>query len=138
MQELVPDVKAEIFARIDALASKLGVASEQVWRILCQQGFVASLIWITASAVLLIGMAASWKFLHSTLLGFSKEENKHTQYGKMTLNESYIVRTVISAIVTLIITIGFSVTFFSNLETIYTGLFNPEYYAFLQIKDLLK
>lgn len=137
MQEITPALKAEIFARIDALASKLGVASSELWRILCQQGFVASLVWITASFVLLIGAAISYKFLYNTILGLSKPENRHNQHGHQVLNESYIVRIVVSIIVTTAITIRFGVTFFSHLETIYSGIFNPEYYAFLQVKELI-
>jgi len=138
MQELTPDLKAEIFQRIDALASKLGVASGELWRILCQQGFVASLIWITASVILFIALLASVKFLHSTLIGLSKPENRHNEYNNNIINESYVVRTVISVIVTAGLTVAFACVFFSHLEVIYTGFFNPEYYAFTQIKDLLK
>jgi hypothetical protein len=95
----------ELLQRLDALAAKLGVASEKIWDVLVYQGHVAGIVGAVVAGISVIGFYATYKLA-----------KKYDGYDEGPI----IFAVVVVCISILLLIIG-----------IYNALYllNPEYYA---------
>jgi pantothenate kinase len=120
-----PDLQKELFARLDVLASKLGVAANQLWDILLLQAKVEAIQSIFLGVVFL---SASLIFLK---IGF--------HYKKIWTECDHESDGEIAGTIGGFVLSGFSfLVFLSNVHDLPTLLFNPGYYALTHLLSELK
>jgi heme/copper-type cytochrome/quinol oxidase subunit 2 len=118
----------KVFEYIDAMAQKLGVATEYVFNLLVQQkiieGIVYSIVLIIASVV--IGIAA-YKIIKYVTSNWDELYRNDTEFGW----------SIFAAIIGIIAVILFIVDL-TVLPNYVMQIFNPQYYAIKEILDTLK
>lgn len=122
------EIQEKVFEYIDALAAKVGVASEQLFKTLVKQQLIEG---ITGMAMYLVFLLIAIVFIKVGLRWFSKRD-KNFDVDK-DFHPSYFL--FISAGVILIIwTLAFALDFKDTL----TQVMNPEYHAIQDILDVFK
>lgn len=125
IQEIIDaPLKEEIFTRLDAIAEKLGVAAEHLWAIFTNQAMfegISALLLILVSAIASI-LAARFSIRRRSLL----EDKNDRELALWCLSFS-LIGLAVSAI--MFLTMGVE---------IFTKIMNPEYYAWLEIKDIIR
>lgn len=116
-----------VFEYIDAIAVKLGVASEYVYGILVKQAVVSGIVNATVLTLLPILFAVATIFC-------SKKVDWKADDPKNDLEEAFGITTILLGIGFLIMFIIF-VLFAPNQ---YIKIFNPEYFALKEILDTIK
>lgn len=122
------EVSQKIFEYIDALAQKLGVASEYVFSVLVNQkiseGIIFSLVLVTISLLLGISTFKVVKYVSKNYKTLYKND---TEIG-------WVVLTIILAFASIFLIIADILI----LPEMLLQIFNPEYYAFKEIMKMFK
>ena len=119
------DVQEEILTRLDALGAKLGVAADHLWEVFTQQALMQG---IGKMAVMLVIILTSLYLLKK---GF---KNRPFFEDRSEVPKPSFFFMIIGAIMGLI---GF-ILMGDGFVTALTQIFNPEYHAWLEVKDVLK
>lgn len=122
------EVSEKIFEYIDALAQKLGVASEYVFAMLVRQQIIEGIAYLSILLLIsfVIGIATS-KIVKHTISNWDHLCNKDREIG-------WSVASAIAGFVALIL-----LTADVKYMPLYTmKIFNPEYYAIKEIMDVFK
>lgn len=125
--EVKPDLKQEIFARLDAIGAKLGVLANHLWEVLVRQAYIEGVTDLIFAAIAAIWFLCAVKLLH-TILNVPHEERKQGntwwEYG-----DQLTVVGGIGTIAGTITGIGALVSGLYNLTTGIQQVMNPEFYA---------
>lgn len=113
----------EILKRIDALAEKLGVASEHVWGVLVKQAVLEGAIGLSLWVIATVGLSLTARFVTKELLEMAKYK------------EDRLFGTVVPAVFVFILV---GIPGITLLSTWIGKIANPEYYAFQEILSVFK
>ena len=103
---------------IEELSQKLGVATERVWECLIRQAPISSACDIAASAVVVTALVCIGVVIR-------RKTKNCDSFDFLAVCLIWAMFFMVCLIVSLVI--------FGNLGTILSGLFNPEYWALMQI-----
>jgi len=109
----------EILARIDVLASKLGVAAEHLWEIMVRQATIEGVIELLVLGVLFMALVVFFRIFFEKKL-FDYVEDAPTPAGI-----AVVVSLFIAAVMIIVVAVSFC-----SLADIVTKIFNPEYWAY--------
>jgi hypothetical protein len=125
-------ISDKIFGYIDALASKLGVASEYIMKILVRQEIIANTVELIAFAIAIVALLFWIRFTYQWL---EKDRTFNTEkpYGYGHKREAAGIAFGVSAVIGgIAIAIMFACSVISCIH-----LLNPEYYAIRTILDVV-
>jgi hypothetical protein len=117
-------MKEEILKRLDALAAKLGVASDKLWQILLAQGQIERTMTIVWVALSLAATVASGLLILRNAKRFSD-----ASYDSGSLYLGNIIVFSVIGLISLCACMG-SLSYLS-------GVINPEYFALRQILEVV-
>lgn len=117
------NVQQELFARLDAIAAKLGLMVGQLWAVLIRQQYVAFFQELLLTVFMLVVVVMLGRFIKTMV----DKDNPHVWEGK----------TVIAVIVFTIVALVGTIQIFSFFNQ-FDRIFNPEYRALQTLMALLK
>lgn len=122
------EIKNKVFEYIDAIAEKLGVAAEFVFKALYMQIMLEGLVWTVLSILFLIIVSiAVWKTTKNLLKEYQENEGKrYSEKSEFWIFASIPVYGIGAIIYTIIIL---------TLPTNILKLVNPDYYVIKYILD---
>ena len=137
------ELKEEVLSRIDAVAAKLGVASERLWEVFVTQSYLNGMtgaIWITL--IMIISLTCMINIVSGAVKHAKAQEHlsihdRTSYYFCGYNNDTPTVRLFILSAVALffiISLIGVVVEMPQDIRQI----LNPEYYAWLEIRSILE
>jgi len=122
-------MEEKIFSILDILAEKLNTTVDHLWRILIDQALISSITMITGVAIsLAIGFIL-------VVLAFKQYDK--TTWGSHVSDDRHHILTIVYGIVGGFMLFISLVVLVSNLTDLSTALFNPEYFAFQELKRML-
>lgn len=124
------EITKEVFARLDALAEKLGVTAQYLWTVLLKQAHVeavSSLCWAGAGLMALVGGVLGIR----CALRMKKDKPSWTDREEM--SEKAVTVLAVSIAATFIGLLGLIL----NLSWVITPWLNPEFWALQQVLQVL-
>lgn len=127
-------LRQQIFTRLDALSTKLGVAAEHVWNVLIRQAYAEAGM---SFANLLFALIVLFVICGWVKKSWGKPGTEKTAYGNTCLSEEQLFYRIISACALVIVVIWSIVALSWAIDGV-GYLINPEYFALKSIFGLLK
>jgi hypothetical protein len=141
--QVPPALRDELFARLDAIAAKLGVAAEHLWEVLVRQAYMewfSVLGWCLAAVILyLMGKAMAQFVYHMSYSGMIDPPSYRTKRSdeeavKLSTEYKGIAQNIANMVVGIVVACGV----ISRMVIALSASFNPEYFAFKEIMKLLR
>jgi hypothetical protein len=122
------EVQEKIFEYIDALALKLGVASEHVFELMIKQKIIEGIVYSSVIAVVgIIVWVATYKCLGYLIKNYQDLYEKDHELGWM-----------LGSILLSVVSLSFLIVWVAALPQYILQIFNPEYYAIKEILEVFK
>lgn len=134
-------VMDKIFSYIDAMASKLGVASQYVFVTLVKQQVIQGIVDLFTSIIVLIVAFIGFKVITKLTVKASKEIKEHNNkspygYKKDWMDYPHIILPSVSVGIILIFAV--LVTILDTMPNAILKISNPQYYAIQELLDTFK
>ena len=130
-----PEIKQEVFSRIDALAAKLGVGVEHLWQTLIRQSVIEG--WIELVTAFLC-MLLAWTFMIGGKISMKKRAKSGKEAWKSDHSHNDPSLASIFFMLGCFASILTTMCFFTDLSESITQICNPEYFAFQELKSIVK
>ncbi len=143
MENIISDKAIEeVMTKIDVLATKLGITAEYLWATVVKQAYVdfsANIIWICIYLIFGTTYLVYLKTYSIKTMSSIKDDD-----GSI-MNCSRLYEGHTDAVANLIISLIFGIMFIiltavivGNIRGMITSYFNPEYWAFARISNLIR
>ena len=113
-------IQQELLQRLDAIAAKLGVTVEYLWRILVKQAQVEA---VYSGLYIIAGLATAWVSVKGWRFVFKQLHSEKSDASDLWLG---------------ILPTALALFFFANGLKIFTQLLNPEFWAFQRLLEMIR